>query len=135
MEKKKNTKRKLILGVIALIAAVVVLAVIYVGFRPQGGQGSKNITVSVVYGDQTTDTFQIQTDEEFLRGAMEQEKLIQGEEGEFGLYITAINGVVADYNADQSWWCITQNGEMVSTGVDATPIADGEQYEFTYTIG
>ena len=35
----------------------------------------------------------------------------------------------------QQWWCITREGEMLSTGADQTPITDGEQYELTLTEG
>ena len=31
----------------------------------------------------------------------------------------------------RQWWCITKGGEKVDTGVDATPIADGDHFELT----
>ena len=36
---------------------------------------------------------------------------------------------------NQEWWCFTKGGEMLMTGVDDTMIADGEQYEATFTVG
>ncbi|MEG1847908.1 MAG: DUF4430 domain-containing protein, partial [Lachnospiraceae bacterium] len=128
-----SSKKKIMLSVLLLAVLIAVMSIVYVNFMPKGNRSSKTITVEVVYEDKTLDTFAIKTKEEFLRGAMEQEKLIQGEEGDYGLYITAVNGVSADYDANQSWWCVTKNGgEMVTTGVDTTPIVDGEKYEFTY---
>ena len=50
---------------------------------------------------------------------MENEGLIEGEEGQYGLFITAVDGVKADDSKNQ-WWCITKNGEQVNTGVDTT---------------
>ena len=45
-----------------------------------------------------------------------------------------VNGVTAD-DAQQQWWCFTKGGEMVNTGVDDTPIADGDTFEITLTTG
>jgi len=48
--------------------------------------------------------------------------------------VTTVDGESAD-SAKQEWWCFSENGEMLSTGVDDTPIADGESYEITLTVG
>ena len=69
-----------------------------------------------------------------LRGALEEQKLIAGDESEFGLYVRTVNGYTAD-DSKQEWWMFTRNGESLMTGVDATPIADGEQYEIALTTG
>ena len=69
-----------------------------------------------------------------VRGALEQEGLVQGDESEYGLFVTVVDGETAD-SEQQQWWCFTKGGEMLMTGVDDTPIADGEQYEITLTIG
>ena len=70
----------------------------------------------------------ISTDSENRRGALEQEGLISGDESEYGLYVTTVDGETADSNLNQ-WWCFTKDGEMLMTGVDDTMIADGEHYE------
>ena len=58
----------------------------------------------------------------------------EGTESAYGLFITTVDGETAD-DSLQQWWCITRSGEMLSTGADQTPIADGEQYELTLTEG
>lgn len=94
---------------------------------------TKNIQLSVISGDDT-ETFRINTDTEYLRDALEQEGLIEGDESEFGLFVTSVNGVTA--NADkQEWWCLTKDNEMWSYGVDSTEIEDGDVFEFTLTKG
>ena len=80
------------------------------------------------------DTFTITTDAEYLRGALESINLIAGSESEYGLFVTTVNGVTAD-DSKQQWWCFTKDGEMLQTGVDSTPIANGEHYEITLTEG
>ena len=74
------------------------------------------------------------TDEEYLGAALENEKLIQGTQGQYGLFVTAVDGEKAD-DAKQQWWCLTKGGATVDTGVDTTPIADGDAYELTLTTG
>ena len=123
-------------SVIALVALLVV-AVAFVGVwfvtREAPAEGGKTIAVEIVYDD-TDKTVTISTDEEYLRGAMEQEGLIGGSESEWGLYVTEVDGRAADESI-QEWWCITQDGEMTSTGVDEVVINDGDHYEFTLTTG
>ena len=48
--------------------------------------------------------------------------------------MTTVDGEFAD-SAKPEWWCFSKNGEMLSTGVDDAPIADGESYEITLTVG
>ena len=135
METKRNApNRKILLAVAALVVAVLVLAAAYFAFAPKGAGGEKTITVDVVLLDGSDTQTTITTSEEFLRGALEQEQMIAGEESEYGLFVTTVNDVTADDSKEQ-WWCITKGGEMVSTGVDTTPIADGDAFEITLTEG
>ena len=134
MENNKKTGRgKIIAAVAVLIVAAAALAAVYLAFGPKGAAGEKTITVEVVLPDGSTETA-ITTDEAYLRGALEQEGMIAGEESEYGLFVTAVNGVAADDSKEQ-WWCFTKDGESLATGVDSTPIADGEHYEITLTEG
>ena len=87
-----------------------------------------------MHGDGTSKDFSIATDAEFLRGALEEQKLIEGSESEYGLYVTAVDGETADESLQQ-WWCFSKDGVMLATGVDTAPIADGEHYEITLTTG
>ena len=71
---------------------------------------------------------------EFLRGALEDAKLVEGEESDYGLFVKTVDGVTAD-DANEEWWCFTKGGEPVMTSVDSTPIADGDTFEITLTTG
>lgn len=135
MAKQNTQSKKTLIAVIALVV-VVALAVgaYFLFFNNSGTPGAKELTVEVVHGDGSVKDFTIHTDEEYLRGAMEQEDLIQGTESEYGLFVTTVDGETAD-DSQQQWWCVTKGGEMLMTGVDSTPILDGEQYEFTLTTG
>lgn len=93
-----------------------------------------SITLEVVGPDGTSKEFAISTDpKNNLRQALEAEGLIAGDESEFGLYVKVVNGITADYDVDGSWWGLYKDGEMLMTGVDSTPIADGDHFEFIYS--
>ncbi len=98
------------------------------------GEGAVTVKVKVVAGEKTI-TITVHTDKDNLGDALVENDLVSGDESEYGLYIKTVNGILADYDKDQSWWAISKDGEMLSTGADSTPIADGENYELTYTKG
>lgn len=125
--------KKTLIALIVLVVLVIGAFAVWKVNAPQGQTGDKTILVSVVVDTETSD-FVIETDAEFLRGALEQEGLVEGTESEYGLYVTTVNGVTAD-ESQQQWWCFTRSGGTLETGVDTTPIADGEHYEITLTTG
>lgn len=127
-------KGKTLLGLAVLLCAAAILAGVYFAFRPQAQEGSKTVTVEVVAGGETVQTHTIHTDEEYLRGALEQEEMAAGEESAYGLFLLTVDGITAD-DAKQEWWCVTKDGGQVDTGVDTTPIADGDHFELTLTVG
>ena len=126
---KKSRK----LAILVLIAAVVVMACAYVFLMPKGASGEKTIVFEIA-GVSNPSSVTIRTDEAYLRGALEQEGLVAGEESEYGLFVKTVDGYTAD-DSNQEWWCFTKNGESLTTGVDTTPIADGEHCEATLTVG
>ena len=139
-QNKKPLNKKLIAGGVALIAVIAILLGVCLNNRQPTTSGSKTITVSVfdtVGSTEASNTATITTDEEYLRGALEQEDSgisISGSESEYGLFVTTVDGVTAD-DSKQQWWCFTKGGEMLNTGVDSTPIADGDTFEITLTEG
>ena len=91
----------------------------------------KTIAFQVVHKDGSTQDFEISTTAGTLREALEAEGLIAGEESPYGLYVETVDGETAEGN---QWWCITQDGQMVETGADTTPIADGDHFELTMSV-
>ena len=134
MNEQKKSNKKIWLAAAALVAAVAVVLGVYFVTRPAPQQGGKTIAVQVVLLEGEPSDYTIQTDEEYLRGALESIDLIEGSESEYGLFVTTVNGVTVD-DSKQQWWCFTQDGEMLMTGVDTTPIADGDHFEITLTEG
>lgn len=132
--KGNGNKKKIIIGVVILAVLAVVFSVLYFGLRDRGSVGDKEISVTVVHRDASQKEFTIETEAAYLGEALLAEGVIAGEEGEYGLYVTEADGETAD-ETNQEWWCVTKGGEAVMTGVDLTPIEDGDQFEITLTVG
>lgn len=134
MEKTKKSQKPVI---IAAIVFVVLLAAALVAWKmtaPKGTEGAKAYTFTVVDAEGEEIVHKLTTDEEMLGDALMNEGLLEGEEGEYGLYVKSVGGITAD-ESNQEWWCLTKGGEAVMTGVDSTPVEDGAAYEFTLTVG
>ena len=67
------------------------------------------------------------------REALKNEGLISGEEGQYGLMVDTVDGQKYDYNKDGAYWAFYVNGAYANSGVDTTPIKDGEVYSFVAT--
>ncbi len=130
---QKKTNKGVIALVIVLVLAVAALIVWQVT-KPAPQQGGKEITVNIDHlnGDDTSYT--IVTDAEYLRGALEQEDLIEGTESEYGLYVLTVDGETAD-ESQQEWWGYSVNGAFAELGVDSQPVADGDVYDFVLNVG
>ena len=126
--------KKAIIAVLVLVVFVAVAAACWFAFGPKAIAGSKTVTVDVTHKDGATNSYEIHTDAEFLREAMEQENLVFGNDSEYGLYILTVDGETVD-EANQEWWGYTKSGEYVETGVELTPIYDGDSYEFKLNVG
>ncbi len=96
------------------------------------GEGAKTLTLTVEAGD-TAVHFTIHTDAETVGEAVQAVGLLEGEEGAYGLYVKRVNGILADYDIDQSYWAFYIGEEMAMTGVDATEIVPGTEYRLVYT--
>ena len=129
-----NKKKKTIIMAAALAVFIIAVVIAWAVIKPGAVQGSKRITVEVDHLEGKDGSFIILTDEEYLRGALEQEKLVGGEESAYGLFVTTVDGETADADQEQ-WWGYTVNGEFAEYGVDEQPINDGDVYVFTLNVG
>ena len=94
------------------------------------GEGQKTFDFTVVDASGKETAFVIKTDKETVGDALLEQKLIAGDPGDYGLYVKKVNGIVADYDVDKSYWAFYENGEYAMTGVDQTKITDGSAYAF-----
>jgi hypothetical protein len=125
----------IIAAVLALAALAAGMVALYLKFRPAPEAGKKEIQVTVVHKDGTQKEFTYVTREEYLGAVLLEAGLIEGEEGPYGLMISAVDGETADWNVDQSYWALFVGEEYAVTGVDQTPIHDADRFSLVYTIG
>lgn len=94
----------------------------------------KSFEFQVVELDGTKKEFEVKYDTEKTVGeALVNKGLISGEKAQYGLMVDTVNGQKYDYNEDGAYWAFHINGEYAMTGVDSTPIKDGEVYSFVAT--
>ena len=110
-------KSGLIAGIVILILLCIGAGVLYQNMKPAA-----------------SDVFEFDTDAKYLGEVLESENLVDGESGEYGLFITTVDEETAD-DSKQQWWCITKGGEQVNTSADQTPVSDGDAFELTLKEG
>lgn len=135
MTETKKTNKKLIIGVAVLAALIALFAVLFFLFRPKAVQGAKSITIEVVDNSANSTVYDVHTDAEYLRQAMEETKGLEfsGTESEYGMMVETVNGVTADWNVDQSYWSFYVNGEYCNYGIDTQPVVDGDAFQIVYS--
>lgn len=131
---KKSSNKKVIIGVVCVVLLAAVMFLVWRLNKPQTVEGAKTVAVQVVHKDGSTKDFTLHTDQEFLGRALVEGEVVEDNQSAYGLYILTVDGETADEN-NQEWWQVTRDGEYLMTGADETPIADGERYELTLTVG
>ena len=129
-------KKKNVAGIIVLcLATIVSIAFCFYAKDTVNNNitSQKEIIITVINGNDEK-VFNISTDGETLSDAAAEINLVEGEMGQYGLYIKSVNGYTAN-EEKQEWWCITKNTEPVFEGIDNIKIADGEKYEITLKTG
>lgn len=126
--------KKIWIAVIALVAVVGLMVGVWFATRPESQKGGKTITVTVVHGDKTEKSFTYQTDAEYLGDVLYAEGLIKAENIDDGMF-NIVDGEKADWNENKSYWSLYVGEEYAMTGVDTTPINDGDTFKLVYTIG
>jgi FlaG/FlaF family flagellin (archaellin) len=136
-ETKKSNKLKILAGVLIVVVIAAIFAVVYTQFSAKPTEGSKAITIEVIDNEEQTTTYDVKTDAEYLRQAMEESDMeFSGTESEeYGMMVDTINGLTADYDTDGAYWAFYVDGEYCSYGIDSQPVEDGQDYQIIYTTG
>jgi len=129
-----HTTRALVIGIVGLALLIGAMVYAWTTNRPDIKEGSKSITVQVVDDQGETTTYTHKTDAFFLMQALKEiDGLnIEGDEGDYGMYIKSINGLQAVYEIDNAYWSIYVNGAYATQGVDTQPVADGDTFKLSY---
>lgn len=94
------------------------------------GEGATEFSFVVVDADGKEKRYEIHTEKTTVGEALLELGMISGDDAEYGLYVKTVDGITVDYDTDGKYWAFYINGEYGMTGVDATPITEGEEYSF-----
>ena len=92
------------------------------------GEGAVTFPLVITDKEGNSINVTIHTDKETVGEALLEIGIVEGTMGDYGLYMTHVNGIPAIYEEDATYWAFYINGEYAMTGVDQTPIAQGETY-------
>lgn len=91
------------------------------------GEGATTFSLTVTDPDGQETAYEIHTDAETVGDALESLDLIAGEEGDYGLFVTTVDGVSLPSDGDQ-YWAFYIDGAYATSGVDQTEITAGASY-------
>lgn len=129
----KNKKKLIGIGALILVIAAMLFA--YSSFKEKPVEGSKAITIEVINSAEESEVYEVKTDAEYLQQAMDEAEglVYSGEEGDFGLMVTEVNGEAAIYEENGAYWAFMVNGEYCNYGIAEQPVEDGDEFQIVYT--
>ncbi len=97
--------------------------------------GLKELTIVVEDNKGNETSYTENMDVATLREAMEKMKDFEfdGNDSEYGMMVTTVNGLVADYNKEGAYWAFYLNGKYCEYGIEQ-PVNDGDIFRIEYTV-
>ena len=146
MMKRQNKARKILsLTFLSVLIAVIVLmscscadkkkenpkepATTVADVAEKIGEG-KTSFVFQVENEGKVKEYEVYTDKTSVGEALQEVGLIEGEMGDYGLYVKKVDGIEADYNTTGTYWAFYVDGEYAVNSADKTEIEDGVVYCF-----
>jgi len=124
---------KRMISLLLALTLVLLLAACGAKDAPAAEAVSFKVVVTDLEGNETT--FEYTSSAASVGEALVAEGLVAGHETEYGLYVDTVNGITADWDADQTYWAFYIDGEYATTGIDGTEIVAGTTYGLTLTKG
>lgn len=139
---KRNSIQKM-LSVIGMFVLIAAMALTFTGCgsnttpETTAAQNAETVTFTVIVADlEGKETpIEVTTDKATVGEALLEAGVIEGDMGDYGLYINTVNGITADWDKDQTYWAFYINDEYAMTGVDMTEIDPDAAYSLVLTKG
>lgn len=72
--------------------------------------------------------YDVHTNQKTVGAALEELKIIKGEQGPYGMYISSVEGEEHVYENGGKYWAFYEDGQYASKGIDLTEIENGKTY-------
>jgi len=147
ISEKGDVQMKIFKKFLPVIVLTVVAFVMFAGCNENGepptpagdvvsiGTGSTVFRFEMVDEDNNLFAWDVHTDEVSVGMALFHLGLIDGEQHSWGLMVTMVNGIVADFNDGGAWWRFDIDGQMALEGIGDTLIEDGVTYSLVFNRG
>ncbi len=97
--------------------------------------GIKKIEVTVLNEtEKYNKKYSFETKEKILGDLLDNKKMIEYSNGDYGKFIIAVDGMKAD-DAKEQWWNVEVNGVAADTGIDQIEIKNGDKYTLSMKTG
>ncbi len=97
------------------------------------GTGKNTVAVTVTAEEKSV-VITLKTDEENFGQALRKSGFVQGSEGDYGLYISHVNGIKAVYEEDNAYWAFLDGeGNYMSYSVDEAQLSGNDAFQLVYT--
>ncbi len=128
--------KKKILGVGAVLLCIILVssALLYIFNGEDEVLGGKTEIEVLVTAGNYSETHSFETDSKYLGDALLKNGLIKGENGQYGIFITEVAGILAD-SSKEEWWCLLINGESARVGISSVIIDENDKYELVLKKG
>ena len=97
------------------------------------GQGVNTVAITVL-AEEKSIVITLKTDETNFGQALRKSGFVQGSDGDYGLYISHVNGIKAVYEEDGAYWSfLGGDGSYMTNGVDDIQLTGNDAYQLAYT--
>lgn len=118
--------------ILSLTLALIMLfsTIFIVSCKKEEDGEEKSFTFTVVFLDGTSKSYNITTTKNYLADALVEENLISGEDSQYGLYVTTVDGEYHKWEDDGKFWALYEGDTSAPTGASSLEIKDGATYSF-----
>jgi len=128
--KRSSMKKMLSVLLCMVLIAAMALNLAACGGKTEAPEAGESISYTVVTVDlEGKETkFEITTDKKTVGEELLAQGIIDGEQGDYGLYVKTVNGLTLDWDKDAKYWAFYIGEEYATTGVDQTEAEAGVTY-------
>lgn len=125
-------KQNLFVRISLCLTLLLLVAAVFIGCsdnkdRTDTTDTEYTFTLVAVFEDGSKETHEIKTNYKYVGAALEEQGLISGEMGEYGLTIHSVCGV--DIGFGQKYWAVYTDGEYAMVGIDKIECSDVKKVE------